>query len=770
MPVEGAEVKGETSAEAPEGEQPQEPKDAAKRAHSDIPGEEETSPQPAAKKKKPIFGGIFTRRKSKKSKGDLGSPPAETTQEKEGAKVDDEHQSESKSTEPTDDAKPQVVEEVETVENGTDQGGSSDTSQTTDAAQQEVTENVINPVADQAVESVKEEIADELEQEVQTATGGEEPGAKGEETVKTEDVQKSAEEPVQSTDADGTVDKEETEQQPVHSQDNQPEKKHSFFSEFFARRKSKKLKESSAETSQEKIDNVVEQQPSGNESIQAADDTKLQTVVTVQTLENGTDKDAAPETTDTTAGVQQQEVTEGAISPKEDQAVESAKEDIADGEKGDEDIAEQDGGAAAEGEPSGKVGETVVPEDIQKPAEEPLASTDGEEVPVQSQESQPEKKHSIFSGLFARRKSKKSKGDISSTPGERPQEKEGDQTVEEQQGGCASTQAADDVTPQASESEEKQDSAVTDEDAPPIDTSATVQQEVTEAVISPAVDQVVESAKEDIGDGEKVDENIAEQDGEAATEGEPSGKEEETVVPEDTQNPPEEPLRSKDADATVEKKEAEVPVQSQESQPEKKYSIFSGLFARRKSKKSKGDVSSTPGERPQEKEGDQAVEEQQGGSASTQAADDVTPQASESEEKQDSAVTEQDAPPIGTSATVQQEVTEVVISPAVDETVESAKDEIADKADGNNGEQETTSEHESSSKEVETTGTEDVKKSREGESEMVNHKPKVEEPSEDTSKETSGMYITWYCIALYCVVLCCVTLRCVTLRCVIHVS
>ena len=582
MPVEGTEEKGETNAEAPEGEQPQEPRDAAKRAHSDLPDEEETSPQPAAKKKKPIFGGIFTRRKSKKSKGDLGSPPAEKAQEEEGATADDEHQVESVSTEPADDAKPQAVEEVETVENGTDQGGSPDASQITDTAQKQGTEDVINPVADQAVESAKEEIADEQEQEVQIATGGEEPGAKEDETVKTEDVQKSSEEPVQTTDADGTVDKQETEQQPVHSEDTQPEKKLSFFSGFFARRKSKKLKESPAETPQEKSDNVEEQQPSRNESTQAADDTKLQAVLTVETLENGADKDAAPKTTDATAGAQQQEATEDAISPKEDQPVESAKEDIA--------------------------------------------------------------------------------------------------------------------------------------------------------------------------DKEKVDDDLSEQGGEAATEGEPSSREEETVMPEDTQKPAEEPVTSKDADATVEKKEEEeVPAQSQESQPEKKHSIFSGLFARRKSKKSKGDVSGTPGERPQEKEGDQAVEEQQGGSASTQAADDVTPQASESGEKEGSAVTDQDEPPIDTSATVQQEVTEVVISPVVDQAVESAKDKIAEKVDGNIVEQETTSEHESRGKEVETTGTEGVKKSTE-ESEMVNHTPKVEELSEDTSKETSGMLITLYCVVLRCVI------------------
>ena len=570
VPVEGAEEKGETSAEAPEGEQPEESKDAAKRAHSDLPEEEETSPQPAAKKKKTIFGGIFTRRKSKKSKGDLGSPPAETAQKIEGAKADEEQQGDSMSTKPAD-VKLQTVEEVETVESGTDQGGSPDASQTTDTAQQEVTEDVISPATDEAVESAKEEIYDKGGHEVQTAAEGEEPSAKEEETVMTEGVHKSTEEPVQSADVDGAVDKVETEQQPVHSQDNQPEKKSSIFSGIFARRKSKKSKESPAEAPQEKSDNVEEQQPGGSESAQAADDAKLQAVVTVETLENGTDKDAAPETSDTTAAVQQ---------------------------------------------------------------------------------------------------------------------------------------------------------------------------EVTEDAISPAVDEAVESAKEDLADKENVDENTAEQEGEEAARGEPS-KEEETVVSEDAPKPAEEPLQSKDADDTVEKKEtAEVPVQTQESQPEKKQSIFSGLFARRKSKKSKGDVSSAPGEIPQEKEGDQADEEQQGSNASTQAADDVTPQALESEEKQDSAVTDQDAPPgetIDSTAIVQEEVTEAVISPAVDQAVESAKDEIADKVDGNIGEQETTSEQESSGKEVETNGTEDVKTSTEEESEIANHKPKIEEPSEDTSKETSGM-------------------------------
>lgn len=595
VPGESAEEKDETNVEASEGEQPEEAKNDSKRAHADLPGEEETSPQPAAKKKKPIFGGIFTRRKSKKSKGDLGSPPAETTEEKEGVKGDEEQQGEILSKKPADDAKLEVVEEVETVENGTDQAGlpdasqttvegvetvengtdqvgSPDASQTTYSAQKEITEDAINPSTDEAVESAKEEIADEREQEVQTATGGEEPSAKEEETVKTEGVEKSVEEPVQSTDADGAVDKEETEQQPVHGQDSQPEKKPSIFSGFFGRRKSKKSKESPAEAPQEKSDYVEEQQQDGHESVQTQEDTKLQAVVTVETLENGTDKNVAPETSDTTPAVEQ-EVTEGAISPEEEPAVESAKEDMPD-------------------------------------------------------------------------------------------------------------------------------------------------------------------KKEDV-------ENIAEQEVVVATGGESSGKEEETVVPEDTQKPAEEPLQSKDADATVENKEAEEgPVQSQESQPEKKHSIFSGLFARRKSKKSKGDVSSTPDETPHQKDGDQAVEEQQGGTASTRVGEDVTPQASESEEKQDSAVKDQDALPgktVDSTATGQEEVTEVEISPAVDQAVESAKNEIADKVDGNNGEQETTSEQELSGKEVETTGPEEVKKSTEEESEIASSEPKVEEPSEDTSKETSGM-------------------------------
>ena len=434
------------------------------------------------------------------------------------------------------------------------------------------------------------------EQEEQTATGGEEPSAKEEEIVNTEGVEKSVEEPVQSTDADGAVDKEETQQQPDHSQDSQPEKKQSFFSGLFGRRKSKKSKESPAETPQEKSDNVEEQQEDGRESAQAEEDTKLQAVVTVETLENGTDKNVTPETSDTTAAVEQ-EVTEAAISPEEEQAVESAKEDIPDKE-----------------------------EDV---------------------------------------------------------------------------------------------------------------------------------------------ENIAEQEGAVATGGESSGKEEETLVPEDIQKPAEEPLQSKDVDATVENKEAdEVPVQSQESQPEKKQSFFSGLFARRKSKNSKGDVSSTPEEAPHQKDdSDQAVEEQQGGSAaSTQAADDVTPQASESEEKQDSSVKDQDAPPgktiDSTVTTGQEEVTEVVISPAVDQAVESAKDEIADKVDGNDGEQEITSEQDLNRKEVKTTEPEDVKKSTEEESEIAKKKPEVEEPSEDTSKETSGMLLAFYCSDSFC----CVALRCVVLR------
>ena len=601
VPVEGAGEKPETSAEAPEGEQPEEPKDSNKRAHSDHPKEEETSPQPVAKKKKPLFGGIFNRRKSKKSKGDLGSPPTETAQEKEGGKLDEKQQDESLSTEPAGDAKPQAVEEVETVENSTDQGGSPDTSPTTDTVQQEVTEDVISPATDQAVESAKEDIAEVGEQEAQTAAGGEDPSAKEEETVTTESVQKSAEEPVQSTDADGAVEEEETGQQPVHSQDHQPEKKHSIFSGFFGRRKSKKSKEvdaaSSAETPEEKSDNVLEQQQGGKESTQATDAAKSQAVVTVETLENGTVNDAAPETSDTTDVVQQQEVTEDSISPAVDEAVESAKENAADKERGDV--------------------------------------------------------------------------------------------------------------------------------------------------------------------------NIGEQEGEAAIGEEPSGKEEETSVPEDAPQPAIEPLQPEDADATVEKKETEeVPVKSQESQPEKKHSIFSGLFGRRKSKKSKGDAPSTTAERPHEGEGDQAAEMQQGGNTSTQATDDSTLQASESEEKQDSDVTDL-VPPgntIDTSTTVQQEVTEVVIIPAEDQSVESAKDEIADKVDGNIGEQETTLEQESSGKEVETTLPEDAEKSTEEESEISNHKPKVEKPSEDTSKETSGMLITFYRIVLYCVVSRYAAFRCVVLR------
>ena len=533
VPVEGAEEKGETSMESPKGEQSEETKDAVKRGHSDLPEEEETSPQPAAKKKKPIFGGIFTRRKSKKSKGDGAAPSTETPQEKESH---EEQQGEGMSTETVDDAKSQTVEGEATLKDGTDQDMSPDTGGTTAAAQQGVTEDAISPSVDQAVESAKEEIADKEEQEGETAEGGELSG-KEEKTVVPEDVQKSAD-----------VEKEETEEKPIQPRDSQPEKKHSIFSGFFGRRKSKKSKDEDAppptEAPQEKEGDKVEEQGESM-SAQPADDAKLQVVEGVETSKNGADQGASPDTSDTTAAAQQ-EVAEDSISPAVDQAVESAKAEIEDKEKVDENVGEQEGEGAIEGGQSKKEEESLVPGDVQNSAEETPQSKDAddtvekgetEEKPVQSQESQPEKKHSIFSGFFGRRKSKKSKDEDATPPTEASQEKEGNKV--EEQGESMSAQPADDAKLQAVERVETSENGA-DQGASPgtSETTAAAKQEVAEDAISSVVDQAVENAKEEITDKENVDGNIGEQDTIPAQE--PSDKEVETAVPEDVKKSTEE--------------------------------------------------------------------------------------------------------------------------------------------------------------------------------------------------------------------------------------
>ena len=224
--------KEKKNAEEPKGEQSEneDSKDAVKQAHTEHSEEEKTS-QPSPKKKKTsgILGGLFARRKSKKSK-DLGD--ASPTAEKAQSDNVEEQQDGSPSAQPTSEC-------TGTVEGGADQGVAPDAGDATamngqeDTAtpKQEVSEGVTSPTVDQTVENVKKDLTDNEivgRQETET-TETEKPEVDSAVTVeKPEDLQKSPEENSPSKEADSIADKtakdvalQETVES-VTAQDNQP--------------------------------------------------------------------------------------------------------------------------------------------------------------------------------------------------------------------------------------------------------------------------------------------------------------------------------------------------------------------------------------------------------------------------------------------------------------------------------------------------------------------------------------------------------------------
>ena len=214
--------------------------------------------------------------------------------------------------------------------------------------------------------------------------------------------------------------------------------------------------------------------------------------------------------------------------------------------------------AAVESMPQEKEkGSAGEPKDEQPKEDDKQALPEGET----SSQPTPKKKKStgIFGGFFARRKSRKSKDAATSPP-----EEKADDKVEETQDAGVSTQPTGEV-------------AGTDQDVAP-NAAATAnegqqdpanpQKEATEGAIIPAVDQTVESAKEEISDSDKVDAVTGREEADAAVSEKPEVPVK-SVLPEDVQTSSEEPLQSEEtADATEKSTEKTVePIPAEDSQP-----------------------------------------------------------------------------------------------------------------------------------------------------------------------------------------------------------
>ena len=296
-----------------------------------------------------------------------------------------------------------------------------------------------------------------------------------------------------------------------------------------------------------------------------------------------------------------------------------------------------------------------------------------------SSEPPPKKKKStgIFGGFFARRKSKKSKDGAASAPVEKEQ---GDK-VEQPQDESLSTQPAGEVTGTIGNGT----------GAEVGDTSGADNKQETEGKPEAAVEEGGGEVEVKPAVAEPSEEGIKEetvQDSEMPKQAE-DGKEEsvpvEGVPQEKDKECPEEPkakeLEDKDSKEAVKRAHSEPPEEETSPEPaqkkKKSTGILDGFFARRKSKKSNDGAASSPAEKEQ---GDK-VEQRQDESVSTQPAGEVTGKL-ENGTDQGMAPDARDA--AGSkgqedSASPQQEVTEGVISAAVDQTVESAKEEVADK-------------------------------------------------------------------------------------------
>lgn len=161
----------------------------------------------------------------------------------------------------------------------------------------------------------------------------------------------------------------------------------------------------------------------------------------------------------------------------------------------------------------------------------------------------------LFGGFFARRKSRKSKDSEASHPEEKTSDKE-----EEPQATASS--ALSEVEDTGTEQGVAPDNAA----EKGLEDSATPKQEAPEGVISPAVDQTVESAKEEIADKDKVDAPTV---GEKTVATVVEKLEEESVLPEDVQESSEEPSPSEEAGDMAEKsaEETEKPLEAGDRQP-----------------------------------------------------------------------------------------------------------------------------------------------------------------------------------------------------------
>ena len=195
---------------------------------------------------------------------------------------------------------------------------------------------------------------------------------------------------------------------------------------------------------------------------------------------------------------------------------------------------------------------TEEPKDEQPKEGNKQAQTDSPDGETSSQPTPKKKKSTgIFGGFFARRKSRKSKDAAS------PPEEEAGNKVEEPQEAGVLTQPTDEAA--------GTDQGVAPDVAAVIEgqqDSTNLQKEATEGAITSAVDQNVESVKEEISDSDKVD--AASATGREEAEAEKPEVHVQSAAPEDVQKTSEETLQSEGTGDTAEKSES---VATEDSQP-----------------------------------------------------------------------------------------------------------------------------------------------------------------------------------------------------------
>ena len=227
-------------------------------------------------------------------------------------------------------------------------------------------------------------------------------------------------------------------------------------------------------------------------------------------------------------------------------------------------IEAQDGkgdSAAVESMPQEKEKEnTGEPKDEQPKEGDKQAQTDSPEGETSSQPTPKKKKSTgLFGGFFARRKSRKTKDAAASPP-----EEKADDKVEEPQDEGVSTPSTGEV---AGTDQGVAPAAAAAANEGQLD-AANPQNEATEGAIIPAVNQTVESAKEEISDSDKLDVAAGREEADAAVSEKPEIPVK-SAVPEDVQTSSEEPLQSEESGDAAEKS-AEKTVESdtaEDSQP-----------------------------------------------------------------------------------------------------------------------------------------------------------------------------------------------------------